>query len=54
MLNIFLHFYFFQMQIYDLCFVIEQEVKPIPLQNVVVEANSKFDSVIFILLELSN
>ena len=35
------------MQIYGLCFVVEQEVKPIPLQNVVVEANSKFtDSVI--------
>jgi hypothetical protein len=30
------------MQIYGLCFIAEREVKPIPLQNVVVEANSKF------------
>ncbi|CAG8727281.1 4580_t:CDS:2, partial [Funneliformis caledonium] len=27
------------MQIYGLCFVIENEVKPIPLQHVVVKAN---------------
>jgi len=30
------------MQFYGLIFIVEQEVKPIPLQNVVVEANSKF------------
>lgn len=29
------------MQIYGLCFVVERELKPIPLQNVAVEANSK-------------
>ncbi|CAB4480327.1 unnamed protein product [Rhizophagus irregularis] len=27
------------MQIYGLCFIVEQEIKPIPLQNVTVEAN---------------
>ncbi|PKC76294.1 hypothetical protein RhiirA1_528033 [Rhizophagus irregularis] len=27
------------MQIYGLCFIVEQEIKPIPLQNVAVEAN---------------
>ena len=40
------------MTVYGLCFIVEQEEKPIPLQNVVAEANSKFVLIISLYLVL--